>query len=1319
MDTARGLAFEFIARYFEQRDVEGTLSLLTEDVQYMGTTSAARVRDRVAAALYMRQRVVQHPLPFYVNIRDVTDISQCRECGVAFLELEIRDASVAFVCRLTVTSRMENGVCRICALHISALPSLSTEGKPLPHREILDLKAQLDLYRSFNSGGVFVVDTDADWTLLYANDRYFEYHEESPVDVLHRLRNRTRAFVHPDDLPRVEALVQDALAKGAMRLDMEMRIVTVRGTVKDIHCSTEVRQWHGRKAFCGVIIDQSAEKRIRRSLEEAQLQLNAALADAKVSVWEYDIPGKRIIQTGSSMQTHGFDVHVVNVPQSLVDCGYVLPESQEDFLALYREVVAGRSATRDVLVHGKDGTETWWERITYTLVPEADGRCLRAIGTSFDVSHEKALAAAHRQIEMLLKNVHGGVCAFEVCGRNISVTYFNEGMCGLWGMNTQAYSALARKDPLRPVHPDDIEGIYQTFAACTGDAQRACVFRVRHTQGHLVWIKLNAVLMEQKDDVLIFYGFFTDISGEKAAAERLLLNEETVRIAVAQTGITFWTLDIPGRRILEIPTPGLAFGLPKTIENIPESLLGIGVVHPDDEQTVREIYAQIYGGVPSVSAVLRVKKPSASEYRWTKTLYTVLFDEDGSPKTAIGSSMDITEQKILEARFNEEMSDMLRTGQHEDTRSFFRFNVTRDRVEEFTSRCPDVVAAVAQTASMTGLFKYAIAKVSHKGDKIAMAKIFDRKALLASYVAGNTEFSIECMYAGERSDGLQWLRMLIKTIRHPTSGDIIAFAHTHDITRKRMVQSIMNGVVELHYDFVCCIDASHNSFMTIASADALTPMFPRSGDNYQNSMDEFAAVVVPAPRREEFLRANSLDVVLAALEQRPTYENTVCITLRDGSMATKRVQYSYLDRDHPLVLLAQTDITNIIIEEERKKRELGKALDAAQQASIAKSEFLSRMSHEIRTPINAIIGMTAIASQSLDDARQVSNCVEKIGTSSRFLLGIINDILDMSRIESGKFLLKKERIAFYTFLQGITAICGSLMEGKGIHFGIHVSPVVSACYMGDTMKLQQVIVNVLSNAAKFTPYGGKVSLAVTCLPGREDMAQLRFIIKDNGCGMSEGFLPHVFEPFAQEHTGTTSLYGGTGLGLAISNNLVELMDGHIRVKSAPGKGSCFIVDVLLGMPTGDATPVEQKTEALPENFSFAGYRVLLAEDHPINVEVASIILSTRGFAVEVAENGRRALEMYLQKPCGYYNAVLMDMRMPVMDGLEATRLIRACGRDDAQSIPIIALTANAFGEDIMLCVDAGMQGHLAKPIDPALLYQTLYDAIKRAPRREH
>ena len=625
----------------------------------------------------------------------------------------------------------------------------------------------------------------------------------------------------------------------------------------------------------------------------------------------------------------------------------------------------------------------------------------------------------------------------------------------------------------------------------------------------------------------------------------------------------------------------------------------------------------------------------------------------------------------------------------------------------------------------------------------------------------------------------------------------------------------------------------------------------RAGERfrYLEVMTDYANSNLLEEYREEFLRfIQPENIRERLLEQRVI--SCRYMVRRHGRDTWEEVRFAGVrhleDREDHLVHAVGACFVDVDLETRKsmaQSQALQDALTAAEAANRAKTAFLSNMSHEIRTPMNAIIGLDNIAMNDPSISGQTREYLEKINSSAHHLLDIINDILDMSRIESGRMTIKEEEFSFQKMLEQVNTIISGQCRDKGLKYECRTKGQVDEYYIGDDMKLRQVMINILGNAVKFTPEGGTVSFIIEDAARMEDKATLRLIISDTGIGISPEFMPRLFDAFAQEDSSSTNRYGSTGLGLPITKSIVELMNGTIEARSEKGVGTTFTVTVTLrqsshlysgenielrpqemnvlvidddriacehacvvlsqvgiscetvltgaeavemvrmrharredynlilvdwkmpemdGVETtrqiraivGQETPIiiltsysweEIETEArdagvdtfaakplfagtvmdefraafrkknaklIRETADLTGRRVLLAEDVAVNAEIMMMVLSMREMEVEHAENGRIAVEMFRDHEPGYYDAILMDMRMPEMDGLEATRRIRAMDRPDAKAIPIIALTANAFDEDVQRSMQAGLNAHLSKPVEPDTLFETLEGLIK-------
>ena len=399
------------------------------------------------------------------------------------------------------------------------------------------------------------------------------------------------------------------------------------------------------------------------------------------------------------------------------------------------------------------------------------------------------------------------------------------------------------------------------------------------------------------------------------------------------------------------------------------------------------------------------------------------------------------------------------------------------------------------------------------------------------------------------------------------------------------------------------------------------------------------------------------------------------------------------------------DITETMVTRKKQEHAIMELLERVRRANSAKSEFLSHMSHDLRTPINGIMGMLAIQEKTQDDPERQRDCRRKIRVSAEHLLSLVDDVLQVSKLDSGRPAEVEEPFDLHDTLESCIAILSSLAEESGVRLELEEVDLQHSKLIGNPLHLKQILMNVIDNAIRYNRRGGSVFVQVKELTCRKGTASCRFVVEDTGIGIGEDFKKHIFEPFTQEHQGARTHYNGVGLGMSIVKKLVDQMNGTVEVDSQIGKGSIFRIILPMQVDQAwSACPVDEERNVRGK---IAGMRVLLVEDNEINCEIVEFMLKEAGAEVVTANDGKAAVDAFSASCPGTFDCVLMDLMMPVMSGYEAARVIRGLDRPDAEVVPIIALSANAFEEDVALAKGAGMNEHLAKPVDIRKMFQVM------------
>ena len=443
--------------------------------------------------------------------------------------------------------------------------------------------------------------------------------------------------------------------------------------------------------------------------------------------------------------------------------------------------------------------------------------------------------------------------------------------------------------------------------------------------------------------------------------------------------------------------------------------------------------------------------------------------------------------------------------------------------------------------------------------------------------------------------------------------------------------------------------------------------------------------------------------VMSVLSGQSEYKGNYRINDRDG---IHYYQFRFIkNEDSGIIVLGFLNVDDVVESEIRHQKLLKEALDTAERANAEKSNFLSRMSHDMRTPLNGIIGLLEIDKKHENDVKFLKNNREKAFISASHLLSLINDVLDMSKIEEGGLVLNHEPFDLIRYEKETQMLIDMQAQKNGIDFTVHIAPEIyeHPFVYGSPLHLRRAMMNIYSNCIKYNRENGAIHTEVDVLPSHDHKLVCRWTISDTGIGISREYLKKIFEPFTQENVDARSVYHGTGLGMSIAKALFEQMGGTIEISSAPGIGSTFVI--TLPFEEAEERDISSETEA--ERNSIQGIKILLAEDNEINREVAQVLLGEEGAVVTAVSNGREAVKLFSSHPEGTFDVILMDIMMPLMDGYEATRQIRKLDRTDASSIPIIALTANAFAEDVRHALGCGMNAHLANPLDVEKMIHTI------------
>lgn len=864
------------------------------------------------------------------------------------------------------------------------------------------------------------------------------------------------------------------------------------------------------------------------------------------------------------------------------------------------------------------------------------------------------------------------------------------------------------------LHPEDswcAAHLTKKLQAGAKEASCKCRFYPVGSQEY-IWVMIRVRPVPKASGSVILYIALTDVTKEQQNAQALIEAQHAYQEVAAGAGLVVWNYDmkkniiefLSNERTMERYAPP---GIPRKVYG------GSGFfeqfITPESLGPFRQLHENLRQGKAGSCEIKYLTKPGQPPH-WAKIIYT-LPTGTNKPDIAYGVGINITAEKLRTEKYNTQLQ-MLHTVIRSNLLAKSHFDLTENKLLDYIRHSPNALD-IDVGCSYEYFYDLLLELILSKEDKWLVAKKLERNNLLHLCAQESNDFSME--YKRHCDDLSPIMVECTVSLFTNQNGHVECFICFYDITNKFINYIIADKLNELGYNNVALVNNLTGTMTFYSKKTGILENTPEQPLFYDDELlGMISKYISDAKEAEDLFQQMSLDTIVDFLDHHPMedmFDFAFDFHDKYGRDTRKRLQACYLDSSRTSIFVIQSDITKQYREERAQLKRLEEALNVADRASASKSLFLAGISHDMRTPLNGILSFTDFALKT-ESRSQQNYYLTKIRQSGELLLALINDTLNLTRIESGKITVNPEWVDGRALIDGVIAGVSMSANERQLSLNVHIGSEMPRYLITDKLKLQEILLNIISNAIKFTKSGGSVDVELDIIPPQEQTPDelkavqsihhrwLRCIIRDTGIGISQQFIPHLFTAFSQEESKEIANPNGTGLGLAIVKKYVDMMGGSIQVRSKLHYGTAFelhlLVEETAAMPNIKIPPAEK--------CHFGHLHILLAEDNVLNQEIANMLLVSKGASVEIANNGQEAVKLFEASKPGTYQLILMDLRMPVMNGYDAAKLIRQSQHPDGAKIPIVAMTADAYDEDIKHCLAIGMNGHVCKPINPDKLY---------------